>query len=139
MQKGLIVHAVIFNDKKEILLLKRSASEDVSPSLWDIPGGTLEDGEDPEIGMRRETMEETGLTIGEISLVACASNIDTAKNKQFILLEFITQYVGGTIILNPKEHQEYRWVALSDFKNFDCIPYMHNIEPSLRKHALLDF
>ena len=139
MQKGLIVHAVIFNDKKEILLLKRSEDEDVFPNLWDIPGGTLEDGEDPEIGMRREIMEETGLNVKEISLVACASNIDTNKNKQFILLEFITQYIGGTLILNPKEHQEYRWVVFSDLKNLECIHYMQNMELSLRKHVLLDF
>lgn len=138
MPKGLIVHCVIFNNKKEILILKRSSEEDVFPDLWDIPGGTLEDGEDPEVGVKREIKEETGLDIKEMSLFYSMSNIDTTKNKQFIRLEFIAQYDEvGTVILNPKEHQEYQWVSLSDFKNFDCVPYMYTIAGSIENHVLL--
>lgn len=41
MQKGIIVHTIIFNSKKEILLIKRSSTETTLPGYWDIPGGTL--------------------------------------------------------------------------------------------------
>lgn len=39
MQKGLIVHTVISNDKGEVLILQRSKQNDVLPEYWDIPGG----------------------------------------------------------------------------------------------------
>mgnify|MGYP001578741647 FL=1 len=53
MNKGLIVHTVIFNDKNEVLITRRASVNDVLPEYWDIPGGTLEDGEDPQIGAVR--------------------------------------------------------------------------------------
>src|SRR5579859_3473153 len=33
---------------------------------WDIPGGHIEPGEHPEATVRRETLEETGTTLGEL-------------------------------------------------------------------------
>ena len=32
---------------------------------WEVPGGRLEPGEDPVVGARRETREETGWRVGE--------------------------------------------------------------------------
>lgn len=68
MHKGLIVHTVIANDRGEVLILQRSQHDDVLPGYWDIPGGTLEDGEDPAQGAIREIQEETGLDISEVHL-----------------------------------------------------------------------
>ncbi|MEI8327911.1 MAG: NUDIX domain-containing protein [Candidatus Taylorbacteria bacterium] len=45
MQKGLIVHTLVVNGKGEVLILQRAKQEDVLPEYWDIPGGTLEDGD----------------------------------------------------------------------------------------------
>jgi len=139
MQKGLIVSAVIFNSEKEVLLLKRASTEDVYPDYWDIPGGTLEDGEDPEKGIQREIFEETGLSIENLSLFGHISNIDITKNKQFVRLEFIAAFSSGEVSLNPAEHQEYKWVKLSELKNYICIPYMYTIPEKLKNHALLVF
>ena len=54
---------LIINDKGEILILQRSETDKVLPGYWDIPGGTLNDGEDPIAGVIRETKEETGFDI----------------------------------------------------------------------------
>ncbi|MGB2791584.1 MAG: NUDIX domain-containing protein, partial [Candidatus Moraniibacteriota bacterium] len=68
MDKGLIVHALIVNADGEVLLIKRSETEDVLPGVWDIPGGTLEDGEDPKDGATREVKEETNLEVRNLCL-----------------------------------------------------------------------
>jgi ADP-ribose pyrophosphatase YjhB (NUDIX family) len=48
-------------DDGRVLLARRA----VAPfqGFWDIPGGFLEEGEDPREGLRRELKEETGLEI----------------------------------------------------------------------------
>lgn len=38
------------------MILQRSKKNDVLPEYWDVPGGTLEDGEDPEVGAIREVV-----------------------------------------------------------------------------------
>ncbi len=36
---------------------------------WDIPGGHLEEGESPEVAMRREVWEETGARLSNVRLL----------------------------------------------------------------------
>lgn len=49
---------------QEVVLIKqyRHGVQDV---LWEIPGGVVEDGEEPLIGVKRELLEETGYTASE--------------------------------------------------------------------------
>lgn len=110
MDKGLIVHALIVNAKGEVLLIKRSETEGVLPGLWDIPGGTLEDGEDPKEGVIREVKEETNLEVRNLRLFHYTSNVDREKNKQFVRLIFVGECASLDIRLNPEDHDEYRWV-----------------------------
>lgn len=38
----------------------------VQEVLWEIPGGVVEDGEDPAEGVKRELLEETGYTVSDV-------------------------------------------------------------------------
>jgi ADP-ribose pyrophosphatase YjhB (NUDIX family) len=51
---------VIFNDAQKILLVK-STYQRFHP--WGLPGGSLDYGETPEEAVKREILEETGLTV----------------------------------------------------------------------------
>jgi 8-oxo-dGTP diphosphatase len=124
MNKGLIVHAVIYNDDRKMLIIKRAKVNDVLPECWDIPGGTLEDGEDPATGAIREAKEETGLEITDLRLFFEHSNIDAAKNKQFVTLVFAAKYPGGEVKLNPEEHEEYKWIAPEEIEKYKAVAYL---------------
>lgn len=52
------VKALIKNDKGELLLVKENSDK------WDLPGGGLDHGEEPEDGLRREILEELGVIDG---------------------------------------------------------------------------
>ncbi len=124
MTTGLIVSTIISNAERKILIIKRALGNDVLPGYWDIPGGTLEDGEDPYDGAVREVKEETSLDIAKPKLFFQKSNIDAAKNKQFITLVFMAEYPGGQIRLNPKEHDEYAWINPSDVRKYNAVEYV---------------
>ena len=58
--------AIILNENNEVLLLNHVLRSDLS---WGIPGGFLEHGEQPEIAVRREIREETGLELENIKMI----------------------------------------------------------------------
>ena len=55
------VSALVSDADGSVLLARRAHEPDAG--LWDAPGGFLEEGEDPLDGIRRELLEETGLTV----------------------------------------------------------------------------
>jgi 8-oxo-dGTP diphosphatase len=124
MQKGIIVHTIISNDQGEILILKRSKKNDVLPEYWDIPGGTLEDGEDPSVGAIREIKEEAGLDISNVKLFFQKSNVDASKNKQFVTLVFHSKTSDTNVVINPEEHDAFTWIKSVDVSNYKVVNYL---------------
>ena len=62
--------AVIFNDKREVLLLKHRFR---AGSGWGLPGGFMEQGEQPIDTLRRELREEIGLEVDDVKVFAARS------------------------------------------------------------------
>jgi isopentenyldiphosphate isomerase len=58
-----VVHLHVFNTKGELYLQKRSMTKDIQPGKWDTSvGGHVSPGESIDQALRREVMEELGLT-----------------------------------------------------------------------------
>lgn len=60
---GVVIRAL---DTGRVLMTQRSmfhGDDDLTKGMWEFPGGTLDPGEDPEIGALREFNEETGLVL----------------------------------------------------------------------------
>lgn len=79
-------NAVALTEDNKILMVRqyRHAANIVS---LEIPGGVIEEGENPEEGMRRELLEETGYEFKDVELISTVyANPSTANNKTFCYL-----------------------------------------------------
>jgi len=91
-----VVKVVLYNDKNEVLFLKRTDYVDAYKGEWDLPGGHAHIGEDIVKALRREVREETKLSFKKPIKIKKIGNITFYKAK----------YDGGDIKLS-KEHSEF--------------------------------
>jgi 8-oxo-dGTP diphosphatase len=128
-EKRYIAHGIIIQDGK-ILLLRRSQGR-YEGGLWDIPGGTVEEGEKPEEAAVREFQEEAGLRVQIQSEIARRTNMDTKGRP--ILFETITFLVelldtSDCTVSISYEHDAYEWVDIHHISRF---PVVSHIPPAI--------
>ncbi len=80
-----------------VLLIRRGRPP--AMGSWSLPGGAQELGETAIDAARRELLEETGLTVGDLTLVAHADSIhrDTEGRIEYhyTILDFAARWQGG--------------------------------------------
>ena len=86
--------AVVFNDKNEVLLVKRNVQP--QKGEWCLPGGFIELDETPENGCLRELGEETGLKAEIDQLVGAYLSLNPFY-KSVLIIGFTTKNVTGEI------------------------------------------
>lgn len=96
---------IVIKDNK-ILLGKRKSKH--GQGTWGFPGGHLEFNESLEDCARRETMEETGLSLGDVSYWALNNSHFTDEHKHYITIYMKTEYIGGEPEVKEKDKCE-RW------------------------------
>lgn len=89
------------------VLLGRRAYEP-SAGRWDVPGGFLEEGEDPLEGLRRELREETGLEIEPTEFLGIW--IQGYAGRSVLCLTWLARATGGSERAGD-DLVELRWFA----------------------------
>lgn len=107
-----IVKAIICKDNK-ILVLKRSPGTK-NARKWDLPGGKVDEGELLEEAIRRETEEETALTIKNMKFLAVHS-YRKKSGKTTVAVFYAIEKWKGNIKNNPSEHTEWQWMTPGRF------------------------
>lgn len=133
---NLIAHALIKNSMDELLILKRTLTEQGKENYeggkWDIPGGTVEKLEFPSSTAVRETKEETNLDVTVERILYEKSNMDTKKKQVFTTLIYLCSLSGTdeTIELDLEEHDAYKWVTkeeILEMNDNDLVSYMKEL------------
>jgi 8-oxo-dGTP pyrophosphatase MutT (NUDIX family) len=105
-----VVGVLIFLSDK-ILLLQRAATERHYPNIWELPSGKVE-AEDATLldAAARECLEETNLTVTAFVGEGKSLKYSIPGAGSSLQLNFDVEVrEGDPVIVNPEEHQGYRW------------------------------
>jgi 8-oxo-dGTP diphosphatase len=106
------VHAFIIKDNN-LFIVKRSKKDVQNPDIWEIPGGRLELGEDPTLGLMREIKEETGMQI-EVHDPLSVRHFERSDGQVITMIIFLCTTKDNELIRLSKEHSDHEWIQISN-------------------------
>lgn len=113
----MVVVAAIIENNGKVLLIKRSPTMAEYPNFWEDVGGRLKQFEPPEVGLKREIKEETGLEDIEIIKPLDVFHIYRGQEKraenEVIGISFWCKTNTSEIILS-KTHVDYQWLSVEE-------------------------
>lgn len=124
-----VVHLHVFNSRGELYLQRRPEWKDIQPGKWDTAvGGHVDYGEEVETALRREALEELGISAFEPQFLT--KYVFESERERELVYVYVTTYDGeirptqeldggrfwplaeiataiGNAILTPNFEQEY--------------------------------
>lgn len=99
-----------------VLLCHRSPDRRWYPDVWDLPGGHVESGEEPEQALARELREELDIEL----IDPPGPVVHTVREPDLTLQVFLVErWTGSLRNRAPEEHDAMRWVGLADLADLD--------------------
>ena len=123
----LTVKAMILNDENELLIINNGL----------LPGGGVEYNEDNITALRRESIEELGITISEINEIGIVIQYRDLINRKYIIHGYTARFVDRLSKTNPQNQAEaeftYAWYSVDDAINLlkNSIKQMEDIDAVL--------
>ncbi len=102
--------AVLVKKDGKYLLGKRSKVNMHGVGTWCSPGGHIEFNESPEDTAKRETFEETGIKIKNVTFIGITNDLFKKEMKHYITIWFSADYASGKVNHNP-EYDEIGWFS----------------------------
>lgn len=104
-----VAAGVLIDARHSVLLMQRLPGKHLA-GLWEFPGGKLEAGETPDAALRRELVEELGITVREAAPLA---SVRWQYPEKLVHLHVftVTAWDGAP---SAREGHPLRWVAAAD-------------------------
>jgi len=120
--------AIVLDKNNKMLVLVRSSTHPTLAGHADLPGGLIDDGEEPGQALVREIQEETGLVVSfsDLKLVYSGTELHEASQASYVRLLYIVKLQDS----EPKvtlsfEHDGSHWNPITELAKIetDYIPF----------------
>jgi len=116
MPKGSAV--VIFDEEGRVLILLRPKTVRWGAGKWALPGGHIEEGENPIDAAVREVKEETTLAIPSPQQFHVSNNGE--------VVYFVSDSFTGEVEIDF-EHDDFAWARPEDLTNYNKVPALEEL------------
>lgn len=124
---GVGLGVIIFNDKREVLLILRNDNAELADSdmrlegTWTLPAGKVKTNESIFEAAKRKVMQEVNLTISDLKIVSIADDINEFAH--FVTIGVLANHAVGDISLGDTlEHVAYDYFSLDKLPKNLCDP-----------------
>ncbi|KAM0438619.1 hypothetical protein ACHAPT_001371 [Fusarium lateritium] len=111
------VSAIIYRPDGKMVTGKRKGSH--GAGTWQLPGGHLDYGESILVCAEREVLEETGLKVRGVKIVAVTNDVFEKEGKHYITLFVYCEMEDKTAqpqVLEPQKCDGWHWKTWDDLK-----------------------
>jgi 8-oxo-dGTP diphosphatase len=120
-QAPLVGVGAVIVDQGRVLLVRRGTEP--LKGHWTLPGGVLEVGESLVAGVAREVLEETGLAVEPIELVALLDRIHREAGRvryHYVIADYLCRVTGGQLRA-ASDADAVRWVARAEWNSHSAL------------------
>lgn len=104
------------SESGRVLLQHRDDNAKNSPNKWGLFGGSIEEGESPELALKRELEEEIGVSI-DPSTAQLLTEYEAEPN--FYRYVFLVRSIPESAKITLGEGQGYEWILTDKILNYD--------------------
>ena len=124
-----------FVQNQKVLLVRRAAHRKWYPNHWDLVGGHVDNGEQPDDAVVRESVEEVGLRPTSFKMFKTIYEADDKKEQTPFHVYMVTGWTGKNAQLLGDEHSELGWFSLDKVEAMDIALDGYR---SILRHLLLE-
>ncbi len=124
------VGAMIFNEKGELLMLKRGPASKNERGRWEVPGGGVDFGETQAQAVVREMKEELGVDIVVEHQLLAFDQFLPEEGQHWVATPFIVRLKKGQTpkIIEPHKHVAMGWFPLDKLPEPQSVTTRLNLE-----------
>lgn len=111
----LVAAAALVDSERRVLIAQRPEGKSMG-GLWEFPGGKVEEGETPEYALMRELEEELEIETRPCCFSPIAFASHSYDDFHLLMPLFVCRVWRG--IVQPKEHQNLKWVRPNDMFDY---------------------
>lgn len=104
-------------EKDKILLVREGKGP--QKGLWGLPKGSVDEGELPQLAVKRELIEECGIDVEIIGLVGLRECL--IKETPAIFMAYLVNSKNSVIKIDNDEITDYGWFGVKDFQTLSWI------------------
>lgn len=120
MKQHVSTRAIIRKDGKTLLLRRANGRDDIL-AKYELPGGKIDYGEQPEDALKRCVMGVTGLSVQTMQLFDVLTYIDRDdRDMQYVFILYLVSLVSnGSKMRLGQNYDRYSWEKMSDIHQED--------------------